>query len=283
MYKKYLIIASKQDKAGTNITTQLSQFRVNPIVSSIKQDTASFDFYLVNDEIIYTEKLDMEKINKYDFVIFVSRHKSEKGGKTLSIHPPGNWRNAEFGGIPEKVCKSSALLQKQLFEKLHENAKKYGLKEYEITLEATHHGPLIDKPCVFVEVGSTETEWADRKAGFVLATSINEIIKEFKKNPYREVAIGIGGPHYCPNFNKIQLDSNIAISHVIPQYVFPFTEEMIREAIEKTDDEIDFVILDWKGLGTSEQRADILKILDRNYIGYKKVGDVDKGLHSLNV
>ena len=91
MYKKYLIIASKKDLAGINITTQLSQFRQNPLLSSMKQSSA-FDFYLVDDEIIYTENLDLEKIKQYDFVIFASKHKSEKKERTLSIHAPGNWR-----------------------------------------------------------------------------------------------------------------------------------------------------------------------------------------------
>ena len=48
MYKKYLIVASKKDKAGINITTNLSQF-------------GKFDFYLVEDEIFYNENLDIVK------------------------------------------------------------------------------------------------------------------------------------------------------------------------------------------------------------------------------
>ena len=218
----------------------------------------------------------MERVNAFDFVIFASKHKSESNEKTLSVHAPGNWRSADFGGEPGKACKSSALFMKQVFEKIHENMLQYNLKEYKLTLEATHHGPLIDKPCIFIEIGSTETEWADRKAGFIVAKSISETMKNFKPNPYNEIAIGIGGPHYCPNFNKIQLKSNVAISHVISQYVFPFTEEMIKEAIAKTDEELDFVLLDWKGLGNAEQRQKIIEILDRLYISYKKTSDISK-------
>ena len=33
------------------------------------------------------------------------------------------------------------------------------MAKYKLTLECTHHGPLIEKPCVFIEIGSTETEW----------------------------------------------------------------------------------------------------------------------------
>jgi D-aminoacyl-tRNA deacylase len=278
MYSKYLIIASKLDKAGINITTALSQFRKNPVMSSMS-DKPCFDFYLCENEIIYTENLDLEKINKYDFIIFASKHKSEKGGKTLSVHAPGNWLStiSQFGGEPGKVCKTSALFQKSVFEKLNSNAKKYNLNSYRVTLECTHHGPLIEKkPCIFIEIGSEEEQWRDRKAAFVIAKTLSEIIEEFTENPYHEIAIGIGGPHYCPNFNKIQLNSNVAVSHIIPQYVLPLKEEMVKEAIEKTREEVDFAVLDWKGIGTSEQRQEILKILDKLYIDYKRTGEISK-------
>lgn len=281
MYKDYLIVASKKDKAGINITTALSQY-------------GNINFYLVDEEAIYTESLDLSKINKYDFVIFASRHKSESKEKTLSIHAPGNWKRefarekpgnpvtsadssrADFGGKPGMICKTSALFQKQFFEMLHKNVKEYDLKDYKLTLECTHHGPLIDKPCLFVEIGSTETEWNDRRAAFIMAKTIKETMDSFKENPYNEVAIGIGGPHYCPNFNKIQLNSNVAISHVIPEYALPLTEEMLKQAITKTEEEIDFAVLDWKGLGKKEQKDEMLKLLDKMYIQYKKASEIDR-------
>lgn len=263
MFQKYLIVASKLDKAGISITTQLSQF-------------GNFDFYLVDNETIYTENLNLEKINQYDFIIFASKHQSQKGGKTLSIHAPGNWRKADFGGTSERVCKTSALFQKQLFEILNKNLQKFPLKGYQLTLECTHHGPLISKPCIFVEIGASETEWKDRKAGFVVAKSIHEIIQEFKENPYNEIAIGIGGPHYCPNFNKVQLNSNIALSHVIPQYSLPLTQEMVQQAISETNEDVDLILLDWKGLGNSEQRDQVMEILDKFYITKKRTSEISK-------
>jgi len=268
-YKKFLIVASKLDKAGINITTQLSQFQPN---------SDAFHFYLVDKEIIYTENLNLEKLNQYDFIIFASKHKSDssESTKTLSVHAPGNWRSADYGGTQGRVCRSSAFFMKQMFEKVHENMEQYKVKDYNLTMEATHHGPLIDKPCVFVEIGPSETEWADRRAGFIMARAISQAIESFKENPYNEIAFAIGGPHYCPNFNKIQLKSNVAISHVISQYVFPLTEEMIKEAVDKTEEEIDFVLLDWKGLGKSEERQKILQILDKFYLRYKKTSEVNK-------
>ncbi|MEK6758012.1 MAG: D-aminoacyl-tRNA deacylase [Nanoarchaeota archaeon] len=276
MYKKYLVVASKLDKAGINITTQLSQFKSNLLPTEIKKDSISFDFYLVEDEILYEKNLDMNKINQYDFIIFASRHKSEKREKTISIHAPGNFRSADYGGQQGKLSQTSALFQKFMFEELNEKIKEHKLEKYKVTLECTHHGPLTDKPCLFVEIGSTEIEWTDKHTGFIVAKTIRDTMNKFKENKYQEVAIGIGGPHYCPNFNQIQLKSNVAISHVIPQYASPITEEMILEAIKKTEEEVDFVVLDWKGLGTSEQRQEILDILGKNYIQYKKTSEISK-------
>ena len=279
MFKNYLIIASKQDLAGINITTQLSQFRPNPLMKSIGRDSIQapvYDFYLIEENQVYTESLDLEKVNKYDFIIFASKHQSEKKEKSLSLHAPGNWRDADFGGEKGKVCPASALFQKFMFEKLMKNRERFHLTDYKVTLEVTHHGPLISRPCVFIEIGSTDTEWNDRRAGFAIAKTIDETISEFKPNPYREIAIAIGGPHYCPNFNKIQTKSNVAIAHVIPNYVMPITEEMILEAKDKTLEEIDFAVLDWKGLGQSDKRQEVIGILEKNYIQWKKSSDIKK-------
>ena len=235
-----------------------------------------FDFYLREEEIVSDDNLNYEKISKYDFVIFASKHQSSEKIKALSIHAPGNWKKNEFGGKSETICPTSAQFLKQTFETLNKNAKEHYLTDYQVTLECTHHGPLIQKPCIFIEIGSTETEWKDRRAGFVIAKTIRDIIQNFKENPYNEIAIGIGGPHYCPNFNKIQLNSNFAVSHIIPSYALPLTEEMVKQAIEKTQEEIDFVLLDWKGLGNAEERERVIKILDKNHLNYKKTGEIKK-------
>jgi len=275
MFQKYLVVASKKDKAGMNITTHLAQFKKNPVFSSWAQKS-SFDFYFVEEEMIFTENLNIEKINQYDFIIFASKHQSERKEKTLSIHAPGNFRNADYGGVPGKVCPSSALFNKALYNKLNEQVEKFTLNEYKVTLECTHHGPLINKPCVFIEIGSTETEWNNRRVGFIIAKTIQETIEEFKENKYREIAVGLGGPHYCPSFNQLQLKSNVAISHVISEYNMPITREMILEGIKKTYEDVDFVVLDWKGLGKSEQKQEVIKILEENYIQWKKTSDITR-------
>lgn len=263
MYKNILIVASKKDKAGINITTALSQY-------------GDYKFLLVDEDIIYDVNYSKEKLDPFDFIIFASRHQSAKGGKTLSIHAPGNWNSADYGGYEGKVCPTSAQFLKQTFELLTKKVEESDLRDYRVTLECTHHGPLIDKPCMFIEIGSTTTEWGDRRAAFVIAKTLDEIIEKFKVNPYNEVVVGIGGPHYCPNFNKIQLNSNYAVSHIIPEYVLPLTAEMIKEALNKTEEEVDLVLLDWKGLGNAEDRQKVVDVLDKNYIRYKRTSQVSK-------
>ncbi len=274
MFQKYLILASKKDKASMNIVNHLHQFRENPVLSSWG-NKPNFDIYILEEEMVYTENLDLEKINQYDLVIFASKHQSEKKEKTLSVHAPGNFRTADLGGEQGKVCPSSALFNKFLFSKLQENASNASL-EHNITMECTHHGPLISKPCVFIEIGSTETEWIDRRAGFIIAKTIKETIQEFQENKYKEIAVGIGGPHYCPGFNKLQLTSNVAFAHIIPSYVMPIKPEFVLETIKKTIEPVDFVVLDWKGLGKSEQRQEVIKILEENYIQWKKTSDIKR-------
>jgi D-aminoacyl-tRNA deacylase len=277
MIRKYLVIGSKEDPASTNILNQLSQFRPNPILNTLSnKDTVKplFDTYLIEGSMLDEKNIDMEKINKYDLVIFASKHQSEKGEKSLTIHCPGNFSNADYGGIPNKVCPGSALFNKFLFETLSKIANEHDFKDFNISMEATHHGPLIDIPCVFIEIGSSMMEWRNSRAGFIIAKTIAETIENFRENPYREIAVGIGGPHYCPGFNKLQESSNVAFSHIIAQYNAPITEEMILEAIDKTEEDLEFVVLDWKGLGNSEERKEIIEILERNYISWKKTSDI---------
>ncbi len=262
MLKKFLIVGSKFDTASRNIIMNL-------------MDIGQFNFHLIEGDMLKTGNLNLEKINKFDYVIFASKHKSEKKEKTLTIHAPGNWKEVWGGGESGRACPSSALFQKHLFKILNKNKEESELK-YKVSLEVTHHGPLIERPCVFIEIGGGEEEWKDRRASFVIAKTIREAIETWKENPYQEVSVGIGGPHYCQSFNNIQLQSNIALSHIIPKYISPITEEIILEAINKTIEEVDFVLLDWKGLGKAEERDKIIEILDKNYISWKKTGEIGK-------
>ena len=253
----FLIVGSKFDPASRNIIMNL-------------MDLGRFNYHIIDGDMTDTKNLDETIISKYDMIIFASKHRSEKKEKTLSVHSPGNFHEIWGGGMKERLNPASALFQKHLFETLNRQVYESQLKKYNVTLECTHHGPLIDKPAVFIEIGGSEDEWKDKRASFVIAKTIREAIETYKESPYREIAIGIGGPHYCPAFNKIELNSNVAIAHIIPKYVAPINEKMILEAFNQTIEEVDFAILDWKGLGRSEERQAVINILEKNYIPWKK-------------
>ena len=77
-------------------------------------------------------------------------------------------------------------------------------------------------------------------------------------------------------FNKIQLNSNYAISHIIPEYVLPLTEIMLKQAEQKTKEQIKLVLLDWKGCGKSEQRQQIIKLIEKSGLKYIRTGEIEK-------
>lgn len=258
---KFIFVCSLQDKAGMNIKEELEKLGKNlPVFTTEKR-------------IVYAEDIDKEledkKVN-FDFLIFISKHQSEKHNKTLSVHAPGNWKKAELGGKENEVCKSSAFFVKHLFielNKQNEIAKQQGKPDYICTLECTHHGPYIEKPCCFIEIGSSEAEWKDKNAGKIIAKTLLEALKNWNKKNEEIVkswipCIGLGGPHYCPNLNKIQLNSQYSFCHVIPEYVLPLNEKMLKEAMKKTVEETKLFILDWKGLGNAEERQKTINLLN---------------------
>jgi D-aminoacyl-tRNA deacylase len=269
---KFAVIYSKKDLAGINVAQCLKEHFL-PQMQILE----------VAKETIYMEEIDQkeEKLKNLDFIIFATKHQSKVHNKTLSIHAPGNYRNADFGGKQGKLSKTSALAIKYLFEKLNENAKV--IPQYQVTLESTHHGPLIEKPCLFIEIGSSQEEWIDKKAGEVIAKTIADFQnfenwKNQEANKNIKIAIGIGGPHYCPNFNKIQLSQSckIAISHIIAEYNLPINEAMLEESIEKTKEHVNLILVDWKGLGNSESRQKTIEIIEKIGIEHERTERLEK-------
>ena len=266
---KFAIVYYKNNIAGKNIVDQFKKLVFMPQIPIIE----------LKKETIYSEDINEKnypELKNIDFLVFACTHKSKKGEPSLCLHSAGNWRSAELGGQDGKACPTSSYVLKYLFQKLHENVENnQKVKEkYNITLEATHHGPLIDIPSCFIELGSLENEWKDEKAARVLAESIISL-QDFKKQDNWIPCIAIGGTHYCSNFNKIQLNSKYAISHIIPKYSFPITETIIKEAEMKTIETIKEVLIDWKSCN-SEERNNLLNILNKFGLKYEKTSNVEK-------
>ena len=261
------IISSSKDPAGVNIRNNLIQlfdfeklnekFDGNDVYQYIEIKNKNIKLFLTNDDLIFLERID-NKIDA-DFFVFASKHRSKENTPSFAVHPIGNWDKADFGGVGKKLCFSSAVLLKNLFVELNNVAKE---TSFELTMEATHHGPYVEKPAVFVEVGSTEMEWNNNLNGKLIAETIINSLKNENEN--YKIVVGIGGPHYCNNFNKVALRTDISFSHICPKYLLEkLDESLIQQAIEKTSEKVDFIVLDWKGLGAEKQRiVDVLKNLN---------------------
>lgn len=268
---RFAIIYYKDNIAGKTIVDQFKRLAFAPQVPIIE----------LKKETIYSENINVKnypELREIDFIFFASTHRSKKGEPSLCLHVSGNWRSADLGGKEGKICPTYSYVMKYLFGKLEEYAKKNKdvYDKYNVTLEATHHGPIIDIPSCFIELGSLEKEWRDERAAKVVAETILSLEKFDKKDYDWIPCIGIGGTHYCPNFNKIQLNSDYAISHIIPLHAFPLTETMIKEAEEKTKEQIKEVLIDWKGCGKSEERQRALDLLTKLGLKYNKTKLVKK-------
>ena len=269
---RFAVVYSKKDIAGTNIVNELKKFYLPQIqIIELKKDS------------IHSENIDSEipELKNIEFIIFASKHASKTQEKTLSVHATGNWRNADYGGKPGKLCKTSSLALKFLINQIQENQLKLNLLDYKVTLESTHHGPLIEKPCIFIEVGATETEWNDKIACQAIAQTIADFQKfqEYKSNNKSiKTAIAIGGPHYCPNFTKIQLSktSNLSISHILPEYHLPANEGMLKEAINKTLENVESAIIDWKGCGKSEDKLKLIELIKKSGLEVLRTDQINK-------
>jgi D-aminoacyl-tRNA deacylase len=269
---RFAIAYHKNNIAGNNIVEQFKQLAFAPQIPiiSLEKETIFSDDITINN---------FPVLKEIDLLVFASTHKSEKGNPSLCLHAPGNFRNAELGGKPGKISKTSAFVLKYLFKQLNKNAKldKEISDKYNVTLEVTHHGPSIDIPCVFIEVGSNEKDWNDLNACKVVAKTILSL-QDYNKQDNKNYipCIGIGGPHYAPVFNQIQLNSEFAISHIIAQYNLPITENMIKQAELKTSEQIKFALIDWKGCGKSEDRQKVLDVLEKLGLEYKRTSEVEK-------
>ena len=249
--KKFAVVFPHKFSASKNILTQFEKLKIPENVEIVK----------VEKESIYNENLD-KKI-KADYFIFATRHQSKAGVKSLCIHPIGNFSKAMLGG-KEKTLVSSmpSFMKTGILELSRINT----LKDFEIAFEATHHGPYLEKPCMFIEIGSSENEWKNEDAGKIIAKTILKIIESEMK--YKSCIV-LGGSHYNSVAKKIILNTEYAVGHVCPKHDLKYLDsEMMMQMINKNDGKSELVVLDWKGLGEEKQR--ILKLLEENKMGYKR-------------
>ena len=271
-----LLVSSSKDTASTNIANHILQqypfnktnqtFQENPVYQA-EINHKKVTCITLKEEAVNAQNLP-ENFPNAELVVFVSRHSSQSGTPTLSVHTPGNLAAAELGGLPRTLSVSPANAMCDALKALMRLKQEKRLN-YEVSYECTHHGPSLNVPTMFVELGSSEKQWSDLTAAGAVAQAAMEAIADFGSSKQPAV-LGIGGTHYNQKFTNMALDDEAVFSHMIPKYaLFQVDAEILRQCVEKTLERVDSAVLDWKGI-RSEDKPRLLKALKEANIPMQK-------------
>ncbi len=251
-----VILASTTDLASRTLADAMVEgegFRSTG-VSLLGQPVFQKDSYLLarfEGMIVHPPALD-EYFNPQAY-IFLSRHSAESGIASLTAHTTGNFSaEAKFGGGGKELSRADPSLLKNYLISIWKRRDE--VREYEITMEATHHGPTaLQKPVLFVELGSSERYWGDRKAAAVVGQALMESLRA--KSVWSRVAIGFGGTHYSEKFTKLLIEGDMAFAFVAPKYALGHVDErMVGQMIQRSTAPVRYAALDWKGLGPHKEK-----------------------------
>ena len=272
-----LLVASRKDIAGQNIAQHLlSNYpfkqtknfdNKNPLYSGFIHKKKIF-LTIINEEIINSQNL-TKQYQDLDFIIFLSRHSSTSAKPTFSVHTPGNLNTADFGGLPKKRSIAPAEAMRNALKAL-ELLREGSAKDFDVSYECTHHGPSLNIPAMFVELGSSKTQWSNPKAAEIVGHAAISAISKYKVSK-RTAVLGIGGPHYNRKFTNLALTTDTIFGHIIPKYMIEhLTLDVLNESIEKTLEKVDYALLDWKGIKGSH-KPNLLQLLKEANLSYKKI------------
>jgi len=261
-----LIVSTKDDDASRNIASTLlkeypfeetsEKFHGNPVYRWISQGR-EMRLLTVEGEMVYLQEL--ENLSNVEIIVFVSRHESRNGRPILSVHVPGNFSTAEFGGLPEKLSIAPANAMRAALKDMAQQRIDLGLKEFEVYYEGTHHGPSINRPSLFVEIGSTPQEWNNPLAGKAVA---HAAITAIQNTLQVMAAVGMGGSHCNRRLTNISLEFDVAFGHIIPSYAFKWlSPEILKQCVDKTLEKNPAIVIDWKGID-GKDRDNLQRILD---------------------
>ncbi|MDP2717313.1 MAG: D-aminoacyl-tRNA deacylase [Candidatus Micrarchaeota archaeon] len=205
---------------------------------------SGFDLVELTEPALFFQKADDFKT---DLAVFLSRHAGASGRPCFTCHLTGNFgpglHNGSMGGAPDTLSKASAHWLKRFYRALSETTGR-------ASMEATHHGPTLTTPTLFVETGSDESEWKKPENGRLLADAVKAALR---RNDGGKVALGVGGTHYCSAFTPL-LEQGWAFSHVASKYSVSFlTKRLLAQCLEKTVEPVDAVFLD-KALSAAKKR-----------------------------
>lgn len=194
----------------------------------------------------------LEEKYSYDGFVFLSKHAAESGVLALTCHSTGNFAEARFGGKNRQVAIPHPSLQKSYLQKLWANKDDFA--DFQITIEATHHGPTaLNKPCIFIEIGTTEKQWNDK----ALCDSVSKLVIETINSKPKICPFGIcfGGTHYADKFTKELLHGTHALGTVVPKHALDNLDEELFSHIIDRNKGAKSALLDWTGLGPNKQKV----------------------------
>jgi D-aminoacyl-tRNA deacylase len=261
-----IILASETDPAAMNIADKLvTNFRFTPFQNHHEENVYSRG----NIRLVHTDSdiLDLQQIDccdQVESVICISRHRSESRRPTLTAHIPGNpGPDASLGGVPRTLAWADPHRLKSALRGLLESARQLELKEYSVSLEATHHGPTqLEIPILFVEIGSTKEQWLNPRAGEAAAAAALKAATEPKTG---RPAVGFGGGHYTPRHTTKVLNTEYAVGHILADHFFEdYDPDVVRQAFKKTFGGCDTALIDWKGLKSDCRKSLVSTLEDMN-------------------
>lgn len=250
----YGIVYSVHDPVGVGVASKIiDALDPSPCSTCINSRTCfcgeKFILAGFKEDVIYFDFLDQRlppSVNKY---VVLSRHSSARGVKSYTVHHTGNPGNeAAYGGKPRSLAVASPSVTYTLLLLLKKYAQKHGrLGMYEVSYEATHHGPTeVNKPLTFIEIGSTLSEWTDEVNHLVLAESIIEFLSigEMKCRP----VIGVGGGHYPRKHTKMALDKGYCYGHIFAKYALPYLDtHLLLKAYNRSVPIPEAIVIERKG------------------------------------
>jgi len=264
-----LVVRSSEDAASVNIVEHLlrlgkweeaGQFEGTPVHRMGESVIVTIPVHhLFYDDI--DDKVEKALGLRPSLVIFASRHKSASNLRTLTVHPIGNYGKAEMGGRDRTLVPSAPREMTLAFKELVRRAggdashfsagsvttqsvdappftagseKRGGALKYQISLEATHHGPYLRTPTFYIEIGSDEMAWKEPEPGRVIAEAIFEVLSAGAL--ISPIAVGVGGGHYVPRITDVAREKNIAFGHMLPSYGFEagWSPETLKLMLEAT-------------------------------------------------
>lgn len=254
-----LLVAYEKDTAGSNMAKFISK-QMKKDGNIFRGD--NFDLLIISTPSISADWL--EEKYQYDGFVFLSKHAAQSGDLALTCHSTGNFAGAQFGGNERQIAVPHPHLQKLYLQKLWKNKNHF--PGFQITLEATHHGPTaLSKPTLFIEIGTTEKQWTD----VLLCNSVAKILLDvfLEPIPVFPTAICIGGTHYPEKFTKELLQGKYALGTIIPKHALEFLDESLFTHILHQNQEAKTILLEWNGLGSYKQKIlDLTKTTDLQVI-----------------